>query len=122
MREYDIREFTGVEFDEYGNPTYGSLCFLESFVVYPCMFLGRLSKKIENGKLTSQEIIQLIEFINLDTYCLRRAVESGVHPLTGCIWSGYRNGKDEADKLITRNNRLIEVLKGIIRADNLKNK
>lgn len=105
MKTIDLRKL-GNEFD-----------YFEQFVVYPFLWLDGLSKRIENGNLEKEDIVAIIDFINLDTYCLEKGIETHRHPITQCDprkinCNAYHNGTEcgHYNMMIERNNRWKEKL------------
>lgn len=86
---------------------------IDLFVEYPAEPLKRLALKIRTRALSDPELIQLIEFIRLDSYALTRAIETGVHPITG--FTAYITHEDiaRARRLIKRNENLIAHLENL---------
>lgn len=89
---------------------------LPGFVKYFADFLSVFSEILEENilekQVSEQERNRLIFLLKMDNKALDEAMEIGIHPITGVVWSKH----DEVDVqtyniLKTRNNKMINRLK-----------
>jgi len=81
-----------------------------------------LINRIQNNKLTQNDIKRLIGLFKLDTQAIIFAFEHGIHPITGCTWdidkryyqSWYSNREKDLVRLIRRNKEVIDQLEEML--------
>ena len=114
--EYDLTEmyYCGYTNDgEYSVFDVDLFC-IDLFVEYPAEFLPKFAEKIRNEKLSRDEIIRIIELVNLDNYVLKRALATGIHPITGCTWYKKQDASVVVARMIQKNDKRVAALENML--------